>query len=202
MISLQFCRKIEKCPKVKNKVLKVKNKSNLMENYKLATKISGGDQCAIKKFSNVGRILKLVYLKNENELLGSLHDMVIKYETSDSPYNLQELDPQFLTGMSKGVQGFKIKINKLEGKAKLSQNHSVQRQELVINQLEQIPRTSKQQISSFMKANQKSNCFLVLKRIREADKSLLPLSHLILDYLSLAFACKHLYSCLMHVFHS
>ncbi len=49
--------------------------------------------------------------------------------------------------------GLKIKINKIEGKAKLSQNHSIQRQELVINQLEQIPTTDKQQIASLMKVN-------------------------------------------------
>ena len=29
-------------------------------------------------------------------------------------------------GLSKGIVGFKIKINKIEGKAKLSQNHSVE----------------------------------------------------------------------------
>ena len=48
---------------------------------------------------------------------------------------------------AQGVQGFKIIINKIEGKAKLSQNHSVQRQKLVINQLEQISNTNEQQIS-------------------------------------------------------
>lgn len=51
--------------------------------------------------------------------------------------------------MNKGVQGFKIKIYKIEGKAKLSQNHSMQRQELVINQLEQISNRNEQQIASF-----------------------------------------------------
>jgi transcriptional regulator len=57
--------------------------------------------------------------------------------------------------MNKGVQGFKIKINKIEGKAKLSQNHSSQRQVLIVNQLEQISSTDEQQISLLMKANLK-----------------------------------------------
>ncbi len=94
-------------------------------------------------------------LEDERELIESLHDMVLKYEAPDSSYRLREVDPEFLAGMNKGVQGFKIKINKIEGKAKLSQNHSVQRQELVINQLEKISNKDEQQISSLMKANLK-----------------------------------------------
>ncbi|QGH35827.1 FMN-binding negative transcriptional regulator [Gracilibacillus salitolerans] len=92
-------------------------------------------------------------LEDENELMDSLHEMVWKYETPDSSYRLENVDDKFLTGMSKGVQGFKIKINQIEGKAKLSQNHSLQRQELVINQLEQFSNTDEQQIASLMRAN-------------------------------------------------
>jgi transcriptional regulator len=94
-------------------------------------------------------------LEDENELMESFHDMVLNYEAPDSSYRLQDAGAEYLSGMSKGVQGFKIKINKIEGKAKLSQNHSVQRQELVIHQLEQITRTEEQQIASLMKANLK-----------------------------------------------
>jgi transcriptional regulator len=94
-------------------------------------------------------------IKDENELIGSLHEMVSKYEAPDSSYRLQDVDAKFLAGMSKGVQGFKIKINQIEGKAKLSQNHSLQRQERVINHLQQIPNTDEQQIASLMKANLK-----------------------------------------------
>ncbi|MBU9711954.1 FMN-binding negative transcriptional regulator [Evansella tamaricis] len=94
-------------------------------------------------------------LKDEIELKDSLHEMVLRYEAPDSSYRLQDVDAEFLSGMKKGIQGFKIKINKIEGKAKLSQNHSLQRQELVINQLEQFSNTDEQQISSLMKANLK-----------------------------------------------
>ena len=94
-------------------------------------------------------------LEDENVLMDSLHEMVLKYETTDSSYKLQDVDAGFLAGMNKGVQGFKIKIDKIEGKAKLSQNHSLQRQELVINQLEQISNTDERQISLLMKANLK-----------------------------------------------
>lgn len=92
-------------------------------------------------------------LEDEEELIASLHDMVVKYEAPDSSYKLKDVDPEFLTGMNKGVQGFKIKINRIEGKSKLSQNHSLERQELVINQLEQKSTTDEQQVASLMKAN-------------------------------------------------
>ena len=94
-------------------------------------------------------------LEDEQELIGSLHDMVLKYEAPNSSYKLQDLDPKFLDGMNKGIQGFKIKINKIEGKEKLSQNHSLQRRELVVQQLEQSSNTDEQQISLLMKANLK-----------------------------------------------
>ena len=99
---------------------------------------------------------KVELLEDEHELVGSLHDMVLKYEGPDSSYKLQEVDAEFLDGMNKGIQGFKIKINRIEGKAKLSQNHSLHRQELIVNQLEQISNTDEQKISSLMKANLKN----------------------------------------------
>ncbi|PGY06678.1 negative transcriptional regulator, PaiB family [Bacillus sp. OV166] len=94
-------------------------------------------------------------LEDEHELMNSLNDMVLKYEAPDSSYNLKDVDGEFLAGMNKGVQGFKIKINKIEGKAKLSQNHSSERQKLIVNQLEQISSTDEQQISFLMIANLK-----------------------------------------------
>jgi len=96
---------------------------------------------------------KVEFIEDEKELMESLHEMVLKYEAPDSPYRLQDIDPDFLSGMNKGVQGFKMKIDRIEGKAKLSQNHSIQRQELVIQQLEKIPNTDEQQISSLMRQN-------------------------------------------------
>lgn len=94
-------------------------------------------------------------VKDEAELTDCLRDLVLKYEAPDSSYKLQDVDAEFLAGMNKGVQGFKIKISSMEGKAKLSQNHSLQRQELVISQLERIPNTDEQKIASLMKANLK-----------------------------------------------
>jgi transcriptional regulator len=95
-------------------------------------------------------------IDDENELMVLINDMVLKYETPNSSYSLQDVDPDFLSGLNKGAQGFKMKINRIEGKAKLSQNHSIQRQELIIQQLEKIKNTDEQKISSLMKQNLRS----------------------------------------------
>lgn len=94
-----------------------------------------------------------VELLDEEDTRNSMSALVLKYESPDSSYKLGDVDSKLLAGMNKGVKGFKIKINKIEGKAKLSQNHSILRQELVANQLSLIPHTHEQIISSLMKKN-------------------------------------------------
>ncbi|WP_025718495.1 FMN-binding negative transcriptional regulator [Paenibacillus sp. 1-18] len=95
-------------------------------------------------------------IEDENELMVSFNDMILKYEPPNSSYRLQDVDPDFLSDLNKGVQGFRIKINRIEGKAKLSQNHPIQRQELIIQQLEKIENTDEQKISFLMKQNLRS----------------------------------------------
>lgn len=54
--------------------------------------------------------------------------------------------------MSKGITAFKIKITKIEAKAKLSQNHPVGRQGLIIQNLERsTDQEDDKQIASLMK---------------------------------------------------
>ncbi|MFK5707510.1 FMN-binding negative transcriptional regulator [Lysinibacillus boronitolerans] len=106
-------------------------------------------------YVNVHVYGEVEFVDDEEELMESLHELVLKYEAPESTYKLENVDSDFIAGMNKGVQGFKIKINKIEGKAKLSQNHPVNRQELVINQLEQISSEDEQMIASLMKANLK-----------------------------------------------
>ncbi|MEH7342552.1 FMN-binding negative transcriptional regulator [Bacillus sp. JJ1532] len=92
-------------------------------------------------------------IADDQELIDSLQDLVLKYEAPDSSYRLQDVDANFLDGMNKGVQGFKIKINKIEGKAKLSQNHSSYRKELIVNQLEKSSNMDEKKIAFLMKEN-------------------------------------------------
>ena len=77
---------------------------------------------------------KMEIVEDQKVIFDSLNDMVNKYESPDSPYNLNDVEPRFIEGMSKGIVAFKIKITKIEAKAKLSQNHPVERQELIIKQ--------------------------------------------------------------------
>lgn len=95
-------------------------------------------------------------LENGSELTKHLNDIVLKYEAPDSTYRLGDANPDFIGGMTKGVQGFKINISKIEGKAKLSQNHPIHRQQRVIEQLEKSKNSDEQQIASLMKRNLKA----------------------------------------------
>lgn len=92
-------------------------------------------------------------VEDRKVIFDSLNDLVNKYESPDSPYNLNNVEPQFIEGMSKGIIAFKINISKIEAKAKLSQNHPVERQELIIQHLERTSNQDNIQVASLMKKN-------------------------------------------------
>ncbi|MED3995433.1 FMN-binding negative transcriptional regulator [Peribacillus frigoritolerans] len=96
---------------------------------------------------------KMEIVEDQKVIFDSLNDMVKKYESPDSPYNLIDVDSRFIEGMSKGIVVFKIKITKIEAKAKLSQNHPVERQELIIKNLENTSQQDNIQVASLMKKN-------------------------------------------------
>ncbi|GIN87925.1 protease synthase and sporulation protein PAI 2 [Heyndrickxia sporothermodurans] len=89
---------------------------------------------------------------DEQEVYDSLNDLVNKYEMPNSPYQLSKVDSRYIKGLSKGIVGFKITITHMEGKAKLSQNHPVERQKLVIQHLKQLGEDQKN-IARLMEAN-------------------------------------------------
>ncbi|MGE8018574.1 FMN-binding negative transcriptional regulator [Peribacillus frigoritolerans] len=96
---------------------------------------------------------KMEIVEDQKVIFDSLNDMVKKYESPDSPYNLIDVDSRFIEGMRKGIVAFKIKITKIEAKAKLSQNHPVERQELIIKNLENTSQQDNIQVASLMKKN-------------------------------------------------
>jgi transcriptional regulator len=96
---------------------------------------------------------KMEIIEDQKVIFDSLNDLVIKYESPDSPYNLNDVEPGFIEGMSKGIVPFRIKITKIEAKAKLSQNHPVERQELIIKNLENTSKQDNIQVASLMKRN-------------------------------------------------
>ncbi|NHM30813.1 FMN-binding negative transcriptional regulator [Neobacillus terrae] len=96
---------------------------------------------------------KMEMIADGKIIFDSLNDMVKKYESTDSSYNLNDVDPSFIEGMSKGIVAFKIKITKIEAKAKLSQNHPVERQELIISHLERTTNQDNLQVAALMRKN-------------------------------------------------
>lgn len=85
------------------------------------------------------------------EVMNSLQSLILKYEEPNSAYKLEAVDANYIAGLSKGIQGFRIKITHIEGKAKLSQNHPAERQELVIHQLEKMTSENERKVASLMK---------------------------------------------------
>jgi transcriptional regulator len=94
-------------------------------------------------------------IEDGNELLEDLNVMVSKYEGSNGTYHIDESNNEFVNGLMKGIVGFKLIIHNLEGKWKLSQNHSIDRQESVIANLEQIPSDNAREIAKLMKNTKK-----------------------------------------------
>ncbi|SHM74955.1 FMN-binding negative transcriptional regulator [Gracilibacillus kekensis] len=95
----------------------------------------------------------LEIVEDRKVIFDSLNELVNKYERSDSPYNLDDIPSGFIDGMMKGIVAFRIEISKIEAKAKLSQNHTVQRQELIIKNLETSPIQDNLQVASLMRKN-------------------------------------------------
>ncbi|MCM3601785.1 FMN-binding negative transcriptional regulator [Robertmurraya korlensis] len=96
---------------------------------------------------------KMEIVEDREVIFESLNNLVNKYESPDSSYNLNVVEPSFIEGMSKGIVAFRIKITKMEAKAKLSQNHPVERQELIIKQLENTSQHDNLQVATLMKKN-------------------------------------------------
>ena len=75
------------------------------------------------------------FLKDEEEIRLSLHHLIDKYETSDSTYDVNAVDSNYMNSLLKGIVPFKLHITSIEAVAKLSPGHSKERQGLVIEEL-------------------------------------------------------------------
>lgn len=96
---------------------------------------------------------KVDIIEDDKVIYESLNEMVTKYEKLNSPYNLENVDSRYIEGLSKGIVAFKINITKIEAKAKLSQNHPEERQNLIIEQLEKSTDQNEILVASLMKEN-------------------------------------------------
>ena len=50
---------------------------------------------------------ELEIVEDEKTLVDSLQDLVNKYEDPESTYSLNDVDPNYMGGLSKGIVGFK-----------------------------------------------------------------------------------------------
>lgn len=87
----------------------------------------------------------------QDEIIQSLKELISTYEDSDSIYNFDQLEPEYIDKMIKAIIPFRIKIERIEAKAKLSQNHSKERREKVIRHLEQSDSENDQTIGTWMR---------------------------------------------------
>ncbi|MCW7469518.1 FMN-binding negative transcriptional regulator [Leptospira kanakyensis] len=81
----------------------------------------------------------------------SLLNLIKRFEAKDSKYKIDSVDSNYIEGLKKGIVPFEIKITNMEGKQKLSQNHSVERRNLVISNLELLPGENEKAIASLMR---------------------------------------------------
>lgn len=81
----------------------------------------------------------------------SLITLVNRFESKDSKYQINSVDTNYIEGLKKGIVPFEIKITHIEGKQKLSQNHSIERRNLVISNLELMPGENEKAIASLMR---------------------------------------------------
>ncbi|MFY4775354.1 FMN-binding negative transcriptional regulator [Metabacillus sp. RGM 3146] len=98
---------------------------------------------------------KIVLITDPEELKKSLTMLVSKYEDASSPYKMENLPSHYLDGMMKGITGFILKIDRMEGKWKLSQNHSADRQLAVARHLKEIGSENSRAIAELMEKNAK-----------------------------------------------
>lgn len=94
---------------------------------------------------------RLHIVSDRETLLQTLRDTVEKYEGGAAvPWSIDEPDEQFLLGLLDSIVGFEIEITRIEGKWKLSQNHTPERRSRVIDTLKQTAGEQQHQIADLM----------------------------------------------------
>ena len=86
-------------------------------------------------------------------LLKLLRDTVERFERAmPQPWTMDGLSPEFLERLAKLIVGFRIDIDRIEGKWKLNQNHSPDRRQRVIAALLASSTPDSQEIAALMQA--------------------------------------------------
>ncbi|MBO9597228.1 MAG: FMN-binding negative transcriptional regulator [Cohnella sp.] len=94
---------------------------------------------------------RIELIEDQEEVMRSLKRLVEKYEQPNSPYQLDETNQAFTEKLSKGIVAFRMKVDRLEGKWKLSQNQSEDRQRSIVAHLERSQSEDARGIAELMK---------------------------------------------------
>lgn len=93
---------------------------------------------------------ELVLIDKHEELCRIIGNTVHQYESSmEEPWKT-DLHNEFNTQLMKMIMGFKIKIERMEGKWKLNQNHSIERRKKVIEGLRKMKDAQSSQVADWM----------------------------------------------------
>ncbi len=94
---------------------------------------------------------RLSIIEGEDASLDVLARYVERYESSlPAPWSLSEAGAEFIRKLATQVVCFQVDIDRLEGKFKLSQNHSAQRRQRVVAALQQQAGENEQAIARLM----------------------------------------------------
>ncbi len=93
------------------------------------------------------------WMTDSEEVLASLDELVRKYESPEHKYKIDETNMVFVQHLMSGIVGFRVRIKRIEGKWKLSQNHPPERQKRVVEALERIPSEDAAEIARLMRNN-------------------------------------------------
>ncbi|MBO2942691.1 FMN-binding negative transcriptional regulator [Paenibacillus sp. F411] len=96
-----------------------------------------------------------VELLDDRAMFPMLQELVNTYEEPSSVYRLDESNEELVTGLLQGIVGFNIRISRIEGQWKLSQNHSRDRQERVIQGLRGAQNEQAASLAALMQGNLK-----------------------------------------------
>jgi transcriptional regulator len=81
-----------------------------------------------------------------------LAKLIAKYEASTSSYSIQNVAEKNLSGLMNGIVAFTLHIERIEAKAKMSQNHPVARRQSVRDALEDLGSESAKAVAESMRS--------------------------------------------------
>ncbi|WP_019007610.1 FMN-binding negative transcriptional regulator [Cohnella laeviribosi] len=91
-----------------------------------------------------------ILVDKTEELINIIEETIEHYESSfENPWKT-DLSSDFNSQLMRAIVGFKIKINRFEGKWKLSQNHSVDRRKKLIDGLRNVKDCNSNKVADLM----------------------------------------------------